>query len=250
VFLVGFPRSGTTLLEHVLSSHPGVESLEERDCLALAVADFILPMDGMRRLDACDDDQLSRYRAAYWAEAREGGARLDKPVFLDKLPLNSLNLALIAALFPSARILLALRDPRDVVLSCFRRRFEISANMYEFLTLDDTADFYAAVMELCELARTKLDLEFHVARYEDLVDDLTSQAHRLCEFVGIAYDEAMQGFAESARTRDIRTPSASQVARGVYRTGVGQWRAYCGELQPVLARLSPFVANYRYEDRE
>ena len=248
VFLVGFPRSGTTLLEQILSSHPGVESLEERDCLALAMTDFVLPADGMRRLEACDDAGLGRYREAYWAEAREGGARLDKPVFLDKLPLNSLNLALIARLFPAAKILLALRDPRDVVLSCFRRRFEISANMYEFLALGDAADFYAAVMELCDLARNNLALAFHVTRYEDLVADPASHVRGLCEFIGIAYDDAMQGFAENARTRDIRTPSAVQVARGVYSTGVGQWRAYGGELKPVLATLSPFVANYGYEE--
>lgn len=247
VFLVGFPRSGTTLLEQVLSSHPSVESLEERDCFALAMTDFVLPADGMRLLASCGDAGLSRYREAYWAEARAGGARLDKPVFLDKLPLNSLNLAVIARLFPAAKILLALRDPRDVVLSCFRRRFEISANMYEFLALGDTADFYAAVMELCELARDRLALAFHVARHEDLVADLKSHARGLCEFMGIAYDDAMLGFAENARARDIRTPSAAQVARGVYRAGVGQWRAYGGELKPVLATLSPFVARYGYE---
>lgn len=250
VFLVGFPRSGTTLLEQILSSHPGIESLEERDCLAPAMADFVLPVDGMQRLGACGDAELGRYREAYWAEAREGGARLDKPVFIDKLPLNSLNLALIARLFPAAKILLALRDPRDVVLSCFRRRFEISANMYEFLALGDAAHFYAAVMELCDLARDKLDLAFHVARYEDLIADPAAHAQGVCGFIGIAHDDAMQGFAENARARDIRTPSAAQVARGVYSTGVGQWRAYRDELKPILATLAPFVAKYGYGDSE
>lgn len=246
VFLIGFPRSGTTLLEQVLAAHPDIETLEERDCLVEAMADFILPPDGLQRLAAAQD--LTHYRDAYWTQARAGGMRLDKRVFVDKLPLNALNLALIARLFPSAGILLALRDPRDVVLSCFRRRFEMSANMYELLDLGDAARFYAAVMALCEAGRARLGLEFHDCRYEDLVADLPARAQALCDFLDVAYDDAMLGFAGKAKARGINTPSAAQVARGLYSTGMGQWRAYEDQLAPVLPVLAPFIARYGYEE--
>ena len=247
LFLIGFPRSGTTLLEQILASHPDIEALEERDCLAAAIEDFVLPADGLARLDATPDEDLRRYRDAYWAEARKAGAKLDRKVFVDKLPLNALNLSVIARLFPSARILLALRDPRDVVLSCFRRRFEMSPNMYELLTLEDTAAFYSQVMDICLSGEETLPLSFFRLRYEDLVADLEGRARAVAAFLGLAFDPRMLDFAETARRRGIMTPSAAQVARGLYRSGMGQWRAYRAALGPAMPILEPWIARLGYE---
>ena len=246
VFLVGFPRSGTTLLEQVLASHAGVESLEERDCLAAGMAEFILPFDGLDRLAALGGDDLARFRDAYWAEARAGGARLDKQVFIDKLPLNALNLAMIAKFFPSAKILLALRDPRDVILSCFRRRFRMSPSMYELLALDTAAQYYAATMEICDFARREFTLANFVSRYEDLVGEFEPSVRALCAFLGIEFDEAMRDFAQKARGRMIRTPSSAQVARGLYRSGMEQWRSYAKNLAPAMPVLAPWIGKLGY----
>jgi tetratricopeptide (TPR) repeat protein len=247
VFLVGFPRSGTTLLEQVLAAHPDVESLEERDSLAGAMAEFILPPDGLHRLAALDGDALSRFRDAYWSEARAAGVKLNRQVFIDKLPLNALNWGLIAKLFPNARMLFALRDPRDVVLSCFRRRFRISSFMYELLSLDTAAGFYAATMELCEFCRHNLTLETFASRYEDLVADFEPHVRGLCGFLGIEYDEAMKDFAGKTRSRMIRTPSQAQVARGLYSSGRGQWRAYRDQLAPVMPVLASWIPRFGYD---
>jgi len=244
VFLVGFPRSGTTLLEQVLAGHGFVEAVEERGCLTQAMTDFIAPLDGMDRLQALEGDDLARYRDAYWEEARAAGAKLDR-VFVDKMPLNVLNLGLVAKLFPQAKVILALRDPRDVVLSCFRRRFQMLANMYELLDLDDAARFYAAVMGVAEASRAKLSLPIFEQRYETLVADLEGQARLLCDFLRIPYDARMLDFTATAQTRAIATPSGKQVARGLY-SGEGQWRAYQGQMERVLPLLAPWVERYGY----
>ena len=136
VFLLGFPRSGTTLLEQVLASHPRVEALEERETLTDAMRAFLRharrpPSPGGRPTSA----ELEPLRAAYWARVRAEGAQVAGKVFVDKHPLNTLKLPLIAKLFPEAKILFAQRDPRDVVLSCYRRRFAMSGSAYQLLTL-------------------------------------------------------------------------------------------------------------------
>jgi Tfp pilus assembly protein PilF len=248
VFLVGFPRSGTTLLEQVLATHSAIETLEERDCLAAAFADFALPADGLTRLAAQSGDALSPYRDAYWREAQLAGARLDRPVFVDKLPLNSLLLCIVAKLFPDAKILFALRDPRDVVFSCFRRRFRMNPQMYELLTLQGAAQYYDTIMSLTELYRTSLPLAFCSTRYEDLVNAFDPETAAVCDFLGIAPEPSMAGFAERAAERRINTPSAAQVARGLYTEGIGQWRAYRSQLEPVLPILAPWVSRFGYEE--
>src|SRR6185312_2225325 len=146
VFLVGFPRSGTTLLEQVLASHPDVTAMEERACLEDSAVAFFGGNADLDRLAMLSDAGLESWRQAYWKRVAEAGSTPSSPVFVDKMPLNAVFLPLIAKLFPHAKIILALRDPRDVVLSCFRRRFAMNPGMYEFTTLETSAAYYAAVM--------------------------------------------------------------------------------------------------------
>jgi tetratricopeptide (TPR) repeat protein len=244
VFLVGFPRSGTTLLEQVLASHGAIQTLEERDCLSEAVRDFVDTPDGLDRLDATNDAGLARYRALYWQRA---GGPPQRPVFVDKMPLNTIHLGVIARLFPRAKILFAIRDPRDVVLSCFRRRLVMTAHMYEFTQLAGAARFYDEVMSLAELYRRKLDLAILDLHHESLLDDFDGEVRRLCGFLGLDWDPAMRDFAAAARKRDIKTPSGLQVKRGLNADGAGQWQRYRTQLEPVLPILAPWVTRFGYE---
>jgi tetratricopeptide (TPR) repeat protein len=139
VFLAGFPRSGTTLLEQTLAGHPSVVTSEERDLLAQATSGLAATPADLDRLALSGRQDLSRTRDRYWALARETGLKVKDKVFIDKLPLNTLLLPLVAKIFPHARILFALRDPRDVAFSCFRRTFDMSNQMYQLVTLDGTA---------------------------------------------------------------------------------------------------------------
>ena len=247
VFLVGFPRSGTTLLEQILASHRDVVSMEERDCLIDAERTFLAP-DGLDRLANMRHADLTAAREAYWQRVEEAGVTPSTPVFVDKMPLNTVLLCLIAKLFPQAKILFALRDPRDVVLSCFRRRFVMTAQMYELVTLESAAKYYDAVMRLAERYREKLDLDVHALRYEAMVADMETEMRAVCAFMGIAWDESMRDFASRARQRGIDTPSAAQVSRGLYTQGAGQWQRYAMQLAPVMPLLSPWLTRYGYSE--
>jgi tetratricopeptide (TPR) repeat protein len=248
VFLVGFPRSGTTLLEQVLAAHPDMEAMEERACLADSAAEFFGANEDLDRLAALCDADLTPWRAAYWNRVAEAGRMPSKPVFIDKMPLNAVFLPLIARLFPSAKIVFALRDPRDVVLSCFRRRFGMNTGMFEFTSLDSTAAYYAAVMDLIAIYREKLALDMLETRHEHLIADFRGQARRLCEFLGVEFRSEMENFAAQARAQNIDTPSSAQVARGLSAAGLGQWRRYRPQLAPILPLLAPFVARLGYPE--
>jgi Flp pilus assembly protein TadD len=246
VFLVGFPRSGTTLLENVLAAHPDVVSLEERDCLAGAIVDYLHAEGGLERLASIGAGEALKRRDDYWKSVRGFGVEPRGRVFIDKMPLASINLPLIAKLFPGAKVLFARRDPRDVVLSCFRRRFGMNRSMYQLLKLEGAGAYYASVMGLVELYRQILPLELHEVRYEALVEDFEGVAGAACRFLGLQWDDGMREFAARARTRSIDTPSAAQVARGLNREGVGAWRRYREQLQPVLPTLQPWVERFGY----
>lgn len=245
VFVVGFPRSGTTLLAQILASHPQVELLDERRVFA-DVAELLKTEAGLNRLAAMSGDELAFYRNAYWKRVAEFAAVGSKDVFVDKMPLNCEFLFLIAKLFPQARIVFALRDPRDIVFSCFRRRFRITRQMYELLTLEGAASFYDVIMKLREVYRGKLSLPMIDVHNEDLIEDFEGETRKLCDFLGMEYDAAMSQFAQHARKRAISTPSATQVVRGIYRQGMGQWRPYRDHLAPVLPVLAPWVERLGY----
>jgi len=164
---------------------------------------------------------------------------------VDKLPFNSLKLPLIAKLFPDAKILFAIRDPRDVVLSAFRQRFEINTDNFEFLRLDDCARYYATIMRLVTLYREKLPLDLHEHRYEDLVADFDTSVRAVCAFIGIDWNDSMRNFAAAPRSVDARSASAPQIRRGLY-SGAGQWRRYRDELAPILPILEPWIARFGY----
>jgi tetratricopeptide (TPR) repeat protein len=248
VFLVGFLRSGTTLLGQVLAGHPQIEVMQERECLDAAIRDFVAPSDGLDRLATLSDEALEPYRKAYWQKAREFGHMAERKMFVDKTPLATIHLPLVAKLFPGAKVLFAYRDPRDVVLSCFRRRFSMSDQKYEMLSLDNIAAYYAGVVSLSDIYREKLGLEFFEARHETLTSEFEAQTKRICEFLGIAWDAAMSDFASRARAFNIDIPNSAQIARGLSRDGEGLWRRYERELAPVLPILAPWCARFGYPE--
>jgi tetratricopeptide (TPR) repeat protein len=247
VFLVGFPRSGTTLLELVLASHPDVVTLEERPLLEPAENEFLVSPASFQRLLDAGDDLLDPFRDLYWRQVADRGVEVAGKVFVDKLPLGSVLIPLIARLFPSARILFAERDPRDVVLSCFRRGFKVNPSMYQFVSLEAAAGFYDAVMSVADRYRRLAPDRVHPVRYETLVTDFEGQVRAICAFADLEWNERLNDFARTARSRTIRTPSAPQVRKGLYTSGAGQWRRYAAHLAPVRAILMPWVDTLGYE---
>jgi Tfp pilus assembly protein PilF len=246
-FLLGFPRSGTTLLEKALASHPAAVSLEEIDCLGEAGRDLLAGPAQLSALARIDEAEADRRRTLYWTRVRERlGEDLGGRTLVDKLPLHTLALPVIAKLFPDAVVLFALRDPRDVVLSCFRRRFRQNAAMAEFLTLQGAAEYYDAVMSLAGVYRARLPLELLEVRHEAVVAAFDEEVARVLAALGLPWSDAVRGFAARAAARP-RTPSDLQLTGGLSSAGVGQWRRYAAQMAPVLPVIEPWAARWGYE---
>jgi Tfp pilus assembly protein PilF len=246
VFVLGFMRSGTTLLTTALASHAEVVAIDERELLTEPARAFLLDEGGLNRLALLDDREAARWRNAYWNSVHAAGFKIAGKVFVDKMPFNSIRLPLIARLFPDAKTIFAVRDPRDVVLSCFRRRFDMSPYSFEFLRLHDCARFYASVMTLAERYRENLPLKLLQYRYEDMVADFESSVRGACSFIGIDWRDSMRDFSASADAINRRSASARQVRRSLYNDAAGQWRRYREQLAPVFPILQPWVERFGY----
>jgi tetratricopeptide (TPR) repeat protein len=246
VFVLGFPRSGTTLLEVILEGHSGVVSLEEKELLADSVQQFMRRPEDLEGFLRAAPQTLTEARAAYWRRVAQAGVNVAGKVFVDKHPLNTLKLPLIARLFPGAKILLACRDPRDIVLSCFRHRFHMSAPIYELLSIERAARYYDAVMQLMVRFNATLALDICLVRHEDLVTEFAREMKRICAFLGLEWDPAMADFALRTQRRAVLTPSTAQLVRGLNTEGVGQWRRYRDQLAPVLPALKPWIERFYY----
>lgn len=247
VFLVGFPRSGTTLLEVVLEGHPDVVSLEEYELLLDGVREFMKAPPDLDRLMLANAASLEPARAAYWRLVANAGVDVAGKVFVDKHPFNTLKLPLIARLFPRAKILFACRDPRDVVLSCFRHRFQMSAPIYELLSLQGAARYYDAVMAFAVCLTTALKLDMCLVRHEDVVTEFRREMKRVCSYLNLEWVAAMGDFALRTKNRGVLTPSIAQLVHGLNTEGLGQWRRYQAELKPVMPILEPWVKRFYYD---
>jgi tetratricopeptide (TPR) repeat protein len=251
-FLVGFPRSGTTLTEQIMGAHPDVATAGER-LIVPAVLEELRHIagsgDAARDLAQIDLAGARRLRARYRAAAEELAEELARGrILVDKLPLNIVYLGLINVIFPEARVIVALRDPRDVCLSCFMQYFELNEAMIQFCSMPAAARFYAGVMELWLHQRTFLTLRFAEIRYEDTVVDLEGQARRILDVLGVPWDDAVLSFQESARERFISTPSYAAVSEKVHTRAVARWKRYAEVIEPeVFTTLAPFVKAFGYE---
>ncbi|WP_295637622.1 sulfotransferase [Novosphingobium sp.] len=250
VFLFGYPRSGTTLVENVLASLPGVAALEERPTLATAdtavlAGDAASIVDRMAAFARADEAEIAPWRQAYWTKVAESGVPPGAPGFVDMDPLKGTRLPLIARLFPGARLLRMMRDPRDVVWSCFRTHFAVTSNTLDFTTLEDTARHYDALMRLTALAEQRLPIVLHEVRYDCLVRNFDTETRAMCAAIGLPWNAAMRRFDRTANARGVATASVGQVRKGLY-DGTRQWERYAEQLAPVMPILAPWIERFDY----
>jgi tetratricopeptide (TPR) repeat protein len=246
-FLLGFLRSGTTLLEQILASHPDVVTLEEKAPMVDAVRHFMRQPRDLGALYRATEQELYAYREDYWRNVREYGVDPTDKVFIDKGPIYTVDLPVILRLFPDAKILFAVRDPRDVVLSCFRTRFAMNSTTYELLTLEGAANLYADVMRLAEMYRAVIPMDLHEVRHEALVRDFEVEARKICDVLGLDWNESMRNFAERSSLGTVSSASGPQIARGLNQEGVGRWPPYRNHMAAVLPILQPWVEKFGYE---
>jgi hypothetical protein len=243
-FLIGFPRSGTTLLDSFLIGHPGVRVAEEKPMLQAVAAQ----LGDFERIATLAPAELQALRHMYFEVAAGHVPDLGDGLLIDKYPLGAIDLALIHRLFPSAKIIFTERHPYDVVLSCFVTRFELSATLVSFLTLEDSAKLYDRAMTLWERSRLAMQLDVHTVRYEHLVRDCETEMRRLVGFLGLEWHEGAADHVSAARDRSfVDTASYAQVVEPLYDRSIGRWTRYRRQLEPVLAILEPWAVKMGYE---
>ena len=248
VFLVGFPRSGTTLLNLILDGHSKLEVLEEEPFMAAVMADIERNFGGVfEGLKTLDQKTLTGIRDKYMNEARELKTKKGKILFIDKLPLHIVQVPLIRKIFPDAKIILALRHPCDCTLSCFMQNFGLNNAMMNFLSLDDATYYYDQVFSLWLHYEKKLDLDIIKVRYEDVVIDLEKEARAVISFLGLPWEDSVLNYRELAMAKKrINTPSYSQVVQPIYKDSSGRWKHYQKYLDPYLDRLAPYCEAFGY----
>jgi tetratricopeptide (TPR) repeat protein len=251
--LCGHPRSGTTLLEQVLDSHPDFVSAEETTIFLRESYMSLLrgsPPEALMTevLDSASPAALRQARQNYAdCMAKFLGRPPNGRILIDKNPSLTGLVPGFIRVFPEAKLLVALRDPRDVCLSCFMQPLPLGQGSSMFLTLEGACQEYASTMGLWKAAAPCLGNAFLEVRYEDVVADLEAVSRRALAFLGAAWDQRVLRFDEHARTRLVRSPTYAAVAKPISKGAIGRWRNYQKHLEPWLETLAPFIKAFGYE---
>jgi len=243
VFLVGFPRSGTTLLDTILMSHPETEVLEEEP----ALQNGLEALGGFDSIASASDEQVRKGRDAYFETARGLTPLEPGKLLIDKNPLSMNFVPAIKRLFPDAKIILALRHPCDVLLSCYITNFQPNNAMASFLWLETAAELYDLSFSYFEQAREVLSPAVHTVIYENIVADRDRELRPLFEFLGLRWDDRVLDHQSTAKGRGhIKTASYAQVVEPIYSRSAGRWHKYRKHLEPILPVLEPWVMRFGY----
>ncbi|MHA6724146.1 tetratricopeptide repeat-containing sulfotransferase family protein [Sphingomonas sp. RS2018] len=252
VFVVGFFRSGTTMMQQILASHPRAFVADEAPLVQAAIGALHMldpsPRSIPAKLAGLDVDGVARLRDAYWAAARGrfGEAAVAGPVFVDKFTMNTIEMGFISTIFPDARVIFMVRDPRDACISAYMQQMPPSAATAHLLDWTATARFYAAVMDWWLAVRPMLSLRWCEVRYEDLVEDFEGTLRPALATAGLEWDEALTRFHERAAGRFVSTPSRLQVGQPLYRSALARWRRYEAQVAPVAPVLAPYITAFGY----
>ncbi len=231
VFVLGYPRSGNTLAAAVLGALPGAVVLEERPTLMDADLAFLKDEAALERLAGLDGAALDPFRARYLARAAAFAGPLAGRILIDMSPLNSLKIPLIKRLFPDAGLIHCVRDPLDVVLSCWRQSFRVNAATFQMTSIEGAARHLVQARALASLGAEVSEAKLFALDYEALMDDFEGGARALVAAAGLSWSPEALDFAERAKARSLRTASAGQIQGGLY-DGRGQWRRYARALEP------------------
>ena len=242
IFLLGFPRSGTTLLDTLLMNLPEICLFEEAPMLDQVEAALGDPV----HLASIGPANANQLRSVYFNTANAitpvGGR-----IVLDKFPLHMVRTPLIHRLFPDAPIVMVERHPYDVVLSCFMARFQTNRAMVQFQDLTSAARLYDVAMQAWERAVQLLPLRVHRIRYEKMVGNLAGEMRPLLDFLGLEWrNEVLDNHASATRRTHIATASYAQVNEPIYTRAIYRWERYRKQLEPILPVLAPWAERLGY----
>lgn len=248
VFIVGLPRSGSTLLEQILASHSAVEGTSELPYIGRLTtwlnrnrAAGVNYPEALRELEPRHFERLGADYLRYARLHRRSG----RPRFIDKMPNNFPSIGFISVILPNARIIDARRHPLDATVSCYRQLFaKGQAFTYD---LTEIGEYYLQYQRMMDHWAEVLPGKVLTVQYEEVVADLEGQARRMLDFCGLPFEESCLRFYESERT--VRTPSAEQVRQPIYDKSIGQWRRYERQLDELLTVLAPLRPRYAAWER-
>ena len=249
IFIVAFPRSGTTLLELTLDAHPALVSMDEQPFLQNALDDLL--SFGVRyptNLAQVADERLESVRANYWKKVARKVELQPGQRLVDKNPLNMLRLPLIKRLFPNSPVILAVRHPCDVILSCFMQHFRAPDFVLLCKDLPTLAAGYRKTFDFWyQQQQILLPRSFEV-RYENFVSDFEPQARKIVEFLELPWDASvLEPGKRALAKRFVSTPSYTQVVQPVTKKAVGRWHHYREHFAECLPILRPYLDKWGYE---
>lgn len=241
VFIVGFPRSGTTLLSAILAAHPQIKLKSEQNLIGqledVIDLDFKIKLNNLKQLS---QEQIKQLREKYFSLIDNSS-----DIFIDKVPLNLISLPLIKLLFPSAKIIFCLRHPCGSILSVWKQAFSPSDATANFKTLESSQFIYNKLMTAWCDYKACLDLDFHEIKYEDLVFTNARQILKILKFIGLNFHPDLIKYRELIEQRhDIATPNSYQVKLPIYTTAVNQWKKYESYLD--MNCLAKWIKHFNY----
>jgi tetratricopeptide (TPR) repeat protein len=251
--LTSFPRSGTTLLEQLLDSHTDLVSSEERDFIGREVVHAATAGRGkttiLEALNEFSIRDIESLRTRYFAAMEYLlGEPIGERTHLDKNPAYNVVIPLVLRVFPETRLVIALRDPRDVVLSCYLRYLPLNAVSVQFLDVERTAQRYAQDMTAWLKLREILDGTWCEVRYEDTVSDAGHQARRALDMLGLPWQEEVLNYRDRLHgKKHVTSPTYEAVAQPIHTRAIGRWKNYERLLAPTFETLGPFIREFGYD---
>ncbi len=251
-FLMGFLRSGTTLTEQVLGAHPQIITTDESTIVHELVQE-LEALTGIKQntavaVKALTLADIQGLREFYWRRMQEEyGPEVMCKQLVDKNALNTMDLGVISVIFPEAKIIFAIRDPRDICLSCFMQAFSATPATVNLLSWSGIARQYAAVMGYWLAIRGLIQPTYLELRYEDTVTEFESTYRKVFEFLGLPWHVGVEQFHVRAKGKYISTPSFAQVSQPVYKKSVARWKHYESEFSTVIKDLQTYIKEFGYE---
>ncbi len=247
-FLIGFPRSGTTLLDTILRSHPSIEVLEEIPIINRFIDRLYIDKNfTLKDLENTNPDLIKEMRDYYFNQVESYKKNNDKKITIDKMPLNIVHVGEILRFFPNAKFILALRHPYDCVLSCFMQNFMLNHAMASFLNLDDASKLYDLTMSLWKKYIKVFNVDYHIIRYEDVISNFEVSIKALLSFLNVPWSENVKEFYKTAQKRGIiNTPSYNQVNQPIYSDSMYRWKNYEKEFSNSKSSLDKWVKEFNY----
>ena len=248
VFLIGFPRSGTTLLDTILRSHPEIDVLEEKPLInsveQIIKSKFKCSLDKLHQLTSKDLDYLRNH---YLEILRNNCDNKNAKILIDKFPFQTVCLPLINLLFPNSKIIFTHRNPYDTVLSCFQQSFEPNNAMANFRSIESASIIYDLTMSIWLDYKEKLKINHVTSKYEDLIKDFDNHILKILNFLDVSWDENIKNYRNTAHDRGkINTPSSSQVIQPLYKSSIEKWKNYEKYFKNSNRYLDKWINYFKY----